>query len=158
MSQMREEAEALATALVIGAADVDEAIDWADAHIAQLDQPHWSLCEVATSRGRPLQDVLGFLQQVPGAAEQRRVMRHLMAHMARKLQRHPARVDQIATALYQLHCTVEIEDPEFRYLVLWASDELDLAGDYRVDAYAEVATEMRKELENILRSEDDAEP
>src|SRR3712207_7908543 len=49
VSALRDEAEALAQALELGACDVAEAIAWSDAQLLRQDPPPVALCEVSRS-------------------------------------------------------------------------------------------------------------
>src|SRR5258708_38257213 len=99
MLPLRDEAEALATALEIAAIDVDEVVDWADVQIAAQEEPHWALCNVATSRGKYPQDVASELRQLPDRADPAVVRSLLVQLIARKLKHDESRAYQLASAL-----------------------------------------------------------
>jgi hypothetical protein len=148
MPPLRDEAEALACALEIGAVDVDAVIDWADAQIAEDPTPHWVLCEAATSRGKYPQDVASELRQIPGRTDPVNVRSLLVQLMAGKLKKNEGRAYQLASALYQMAYANEVEQPELRALAWWAWDALDLADcGHIAETRAQVVERMRDVLE-----------
>ena len=154
-SHFRDEAEALAIALEIGAVEVDEVIDWADAQIAVQEAPHWALCEVATSRGKRARDVVAELRQLPGGADPRGVQSLLVQLMAHKLKGDGARSHASAFSLYlyELAHANQIDDPELREIGWWAWDALDLAVEGCIaETPAQVIERMRDVLNRVALS------
>jgi len=148
MSQLRDEAEALARALEIGACDVDEVIAWADAQIVRESQPHRALCEAALSGGRYPQDVAGILRQLPEPPARRNVNGLLVTLLNAKLKGNFDHADRIASALYQMFLTDEIEDSGLQRTGMWAWDALDLEdAGYIAESRAHVVTEMARALQ-----------
>jgi hypothetical protein len=127
MSQLRDEAEALAIALEIGICDVAESIAWSDAKILREDSPPAALCEVAVSHNRYPQDLAGLLRQCPGTPVNSRVQQLLVLLLREKLNRDPGSADKVASALYQMALSEEIEDEQLKSMAWWAWDALDLA-------------------------------
>jgi hypothetical protein len=127
MSQLRGEAEAPAKALEIGNCDVAEVIAWSDAQILREDSPPAALCEVSISHDRYPQDVAGFLRQFPGAPSKLRVRRLLVLLFRVKLEGDPSCADKVASSLYQMVLSEEIEDLNLKSIAWWAWDALDLA-------------------------------
>ncbi len=151
MAALRDEAEALAIALTIGAVDVDEVIEWADAHIAALIAPHWALCEVATSRGQYPIDVAARLRELPGRADLAVSRRLVIALTARKLARDPSRANQFAVALYHMALAGEIDAPELERLAWWAWDALDLAASGMIEETPDqIVASMTEALDQAL--------
>jgi hypothetical protein len=127
MPQLRDEAEALATGLEIGACDVAEVIAWSDAQLLREDPPPAALCDVSVSQERYPQDVAGLLRQLPGVPDKRTAGRLLLTLIDAKLAKDPSRGYQIALALYRMALADEIEDPRVKEIGWWAWDALDLA-------------------------------
>lgn len=127
MSQVRDEAEALATALEIGICNVAEVVAWSDAQILREKSPPASLCDVSVSHDRYQQDVAGLLRQCPGAPVKSRVERLLVLLLHEKLSRDARCADKVASALYQLALADDIENPGLKSIAWWAWDALDLA-------------------------------
>jgi hypothetical protein len=126
MSQFRDEAEALATSLEIGACDVAEVIAWSDAQLLREDPTPGALCEVSLSHDRYPQDVAGLLRQLPGAPDKPRAGRLLVSLIDAKMKGDPSRAYQIASALYRMALADEIEDPRLKEIAWWAWDAIDL--------------------------------
>jgi hypothetical protein len=78
MARIKDEAEAFAIALESEATDVGTVVAWADKQIEKLEQPDWSLCEVALSGKKSSTDVIHLLQKIPGTPDQRGVMRGVL--------------------------------------------------------------------------------
>jgi len=149
MSQLRDEAEALARALQIGVCDVSEVIAWADAQIACQSEPHWALCEVALSRDRYPQDVASLLRQLPESIARHNVNALLVTLLNGKLKDNSDLADRIASALFQMALADEIEDPDLQRIGRWAWDALDLADAGSIaESRAQVVTEMTRALEH----------
>lgn len=127
MSGRRDEAEALAEALELGVCDVAEVIAWSDAQILAEDPPPGALCEVSLASDRHPRDVASLLRQCPGTPARSNVSRLLVALLDRRLKGDGGRADQIASALFQMALSEEIEDPHLEGIALWAYDALDLA-------------------------------
>jgi hypothetical protein len=127
MPQLRDEAEALATGLEIGACDVAEVIAWSDAQLLREDPPPAALCDVSLSHDRYPQDVARLLRQLAGAPDKQRVGRLLVTMVDAKMRSDPGRADQVALWLYHMTAANEIEDPALMKIGWWAWDALDLA-------------------------------
>jgi len=148
MSQLRDEAEALARALEIGACGVDEVIAWADAQIVRESQPDWPLCEAALSRDRYPQDVAGILRQLPEPFSRRNVNQLLVTLLNARLKGDADLADRVASALYQMALADQIEDSGLKQTFWWARDALDLAdAGYIAESRAQVVAEMARALE-----------
>jgi len=91
MSELRDEAEALATALEIGACDVAEVIVWSDAQLLREVSPPAALCDVSLSRDAYPQDVASLLRQLPGAPDYQSVERLLLSLVDAKMRSDPSR-------------------------------------------------------------------
>jgi hypothetical protein len=127
VSELRDEAEALAEALEFGICDVAEVIAWTDAQILREDPPIGALCEVSLAHDRYPQDVAGMLRQCPGTPAKSNVSRLLVTLLDDRLKGDSGRASQIASALYQMAFAEKIEDPHLREIAWWAWDALDLA-------------------------------
>lgn len=155
MSQLRDEAEALATALEIGICDVAEIIAWSDAQILREDSPPAALCEISVSHDRYPQDVAALLRRCPGAPVSSRVQRLLVLLVRQKLARDPGCADKVASALYQMALAEEIEDPQLKSMAWWAWDALDLAdAGHIVESREQITNQMASALEDATRSGD----
>jgi hypothetical protein len=111
MSQLRDEAEALAIALELGACDVTEVIAWCDAQLLGEGPPPEPLCDVSLSSGRHPQDVAAMLRQLSGATDNQKVNRLVVTLVDAKMRSDPSRADQIASVLYDMAFWEKIEDP-----------------------------------------------
>jgi hypothetical protein len=148
MTQLRDEAEALAVALEMGICAVDEAIEWSDAWIIHEDAPPFSLCEVSLSRDRYPQDVAALLRQIPGTPLRSNVSALLIILLRRKLTDHPERARDVAYWLYSSACDDAIVDPSLRRFGGEVFDALALAElGYLQESREQIVTNMVSELE-----------
>ena len=153
MSQLRDEAEALATALNIGICDVAEVIAWSDAQILREESPPRALCEVSVSHDCYPQDVAALLRQCPGVPDRSRAQRLLLLLVCDKLTRDPGCADQVAKALFQMSIADEIEDPKLKSVAWWAWDALDLAdAGIIVESRKQITDQMAAWLDEATRS------
>jgi hypothetical protein len=148
MSDLRDEAEALAQALQLGVCDVAEVIAWADAQILREDLPSGALCDVSLARDRHPFDVAGLLREFPGTPARSNVSRLLVTLLDHRLKVAAGRPDRIAKALYEMAFAHEIEDPQLSEIAYWAWDALDLAeAGYIQEAWEEVVDKMSAALD-----------
>ncbi|AKV00140.1 hypothetical protein AKJ09_06803 [Labilithrix luteola] len=126
---LRNEAEALAASLEIGAVSVADVVAWAHSVIEAEEQPHWSVCELATMGSSDKPNVVGALREVPGAIDHDWVRGRVVHRLAQGLAEDRTRADRIASALYRLAQADELPDRKLQSLAWWASDALDLADD-----------------------------
>lgn len=143
---LRIQADAFASALQVGAATVDEVVEWADAVIELEANPHWSFCELATCRNLYPPDVAHLLRDVPGTPDRAASQRIVMKMLHESLVKDPTRANQIASSLYSLAMADEIANPNLKALAWWAWDALDLAD-------AGVTAETRTEIIDRIRGE-----
>lgn len=143
MSQLRDEAEALATALEIGICDVAEIIAWSDAQILRQDSPPAALCDISLAHDRYPQDVAGLLRQCPGTPVKARVQRLLLLLARQKLSRGSRGADKVASVLYQMALGDDIEDSNLKSIAWWAWDALGLADAGHIE-------ESRKQTTNQM--------
>jgi len=155
MSQLRDEAEALAKALEIGICDVAEVIAWSDAQILREDSPPVALCEVSVSHDRYPQDVAGMLRQCPGAPCKPRIQRLLVSLVREKLRCDSSHADRVASALYQMAISDEIEDSNLKSMAWWAWDALDLADAGHIqESREQITSQMVAALDEAAKSAD----
>ncbi|MBL8796408.1 MAG: hypothetical protein JNM56_21090 [Planctomycetia bacterium] len=154
MSQLRDEAEALARALETGLCGVAEAVSWSDCQILREESPPANICEVAISHDRYPQDVAALLRKCPGVPVNSRVQ-HLFALLAReKLRQNPDCAYGVAWALYQMAFLDEIEDSELRSIAWWAWDALDLAdAGHILESREQIIEQMAAALDDATRSD-----
>lgn len=147
INEIRTQAEALASALELGAVVVDQVVAWADAIIEREDHPHWALCELATCGREYPPDVVHRLREVPGVPDVA-VSRGLVLQMlCDSLTRDPRCASRIAHCLYDLAMADEIADPELKALAWWAWDALDLADAGMIqETRADVVGKMQSAL------------
>ncbi|WP_165076113.1 hypothetical protein [Paludisphaera rhizosphaerae] len=69
MPPLREEAETLRLALLMGCFKPDEVVAWADRRIAELAAPPIELVDVATAGGQPPDELARLLKPMPGPAD-----------------------------------------------------------------------------------------
>ena len=119
MARLRDEAEAMARALSLGACDLEEVIAWSDAQIAREDQPDGILCEVSLARDQPPGKVAGLLRQLPGNPAEADVAQLLIRKLDEWMTRDADQVSDIAHALFLMHCHDEIEDPDLAGVAAW---------------------------------------
>ncbi|MDR3622847.1 MAG: hypothetical protein P4L85_26070 [Paludisphaera borealis] len=126
MSQLRDEAEALAKALEFGVCDVAEVIAWSDAQVLREDQPPFGwLCDVSLARDLYPQDVAGMLRQCPGTPAKSNVSRLLVILLNDRLKSGTGCSSRIASLLYKLTFANEIEDLHLREIARWIWDAID---------------------------------
>jgi hypothetical protein len=147
MSRLRDEAEALAKALVFGVCDVAEVIAWADAQILRECSPPEALCEVSLAHDRYPEDVARLLREWPGTPDESEVGHLLVTLLNDRLKRDTGRAEGIALALYRMAFTEKIEDPGLRDIARWASDALHLA---EVESWPETRKQVVSEMTAAL--------
>jgi hypothetical protein len=148
MATLRDESEALAEALEMGLCDVAEVIAWSDAQLLREEAPPISLCEVSMAHDRYPQDVAALLRQSPGVPVQANVTGLLVALLNNKLKREPDRARRIASVLYTMALSDEIEDPDLKQVARWAWDAFDLADAGQIEESPEqVADELAVTLD-----------
>jgi hypothetical protein len=151
MPTLREQAEALARALEVGAVFIDDAVAWADAQVEASDKPPWAIIEVATARSRHPQDLAGELRQVQGPCRKHVVQGLLVDLMARRLASDPRNADAMANALFDMALGNEIRDEPLQSFAFWAWDALDLAdAGIIAETRAEIVDQMRAELARVV--------
>ena len=145
----RIQAEAFATALQIGAATVDEVVEWA-IHVIQCEtSPHWSFCELVTCRNLYPPDVAHLLRSVPGASDHAASQRIVIEMLHDSLEKAPARANQIASSLYSLAMEDKIANPNLKALAWWAWDALDLADSGLIaETREQIVAQMRTAFAN----------
>jgi hypothetical protein len=156
-SQLRDEAEALATALEIGICDVPEVIAWSDARIVREDAPPAALCEVSVSHDRYPQDVAGLLRQCRDKPVKLHVQRLLVLLLRDKLCRDRSWAGKVASALYQMALADDIEDPDLKSMAWWAWDALSLADAGHIrESREQITNQMAAALDAAARLGDAA--
>ena len=152
----RTQAEALAICLEYGLLDASDVIAWADQQIAQSDQPHVVLCDIAMALPAHPLDIASLLRQLPGEVDTFLVIRQLVEYSINVLRskRRPPR--QVASLLYKLAREKSILSGPLRDDAYWFDDALDLSENgYIQDRPEEIAIQMIQMLEQWLASTDD---
>lgn len=99
---LRDEAAELALAVELGFDSVAEAVDWADGHIAALDQPPYALIEVSLAAQSHPHDVAQLLHTLAGVAAPE-ALRRLIARMISALDEGHAKAEKIGGVLDAMH-------------------------------------------------------
>src|SRR5690606_6908280 len=133
LPNVKSRAEALAVALEVGAAGVDDVVAWAEGVIDAEVHPHWSVCELATMSRSYEPDVIRALREVPGEPDEAWVRKEVIRQLHRGLAEDRSRADQIASVLYDLAMAEELPDEALRSVAWWAWDALSLADDRLVE-------------------------
>lgn len=94
--------EEFVAVLQVGAATVDDVVDWADAIKEREASPHWSICELATRRNLYPRDVVHLLQDVPRASDRSETQHLLMQMLGDSSAEDPRRDNQVASSLFNL--------------------------------------------------------
>jgi hypothetical protein len=153
MSQLRDEAEALATALNFGICDVAEVIVWSDTQILREESAPTALCDVSLSHDCYPQDVAASLRQCPGTPDRSRAQRLFLLLVRDKLRKDSGCADKIASALFQMALADEIEDRHLKSVAWWAWDALDLAdAGHGVESRKQITDQMAAELDAATKS------
>ncbi len=153
MSQMRDEAEALAGALEFGFCTVAEAVRWSDLQILREDLPHPALFNVSLARDCYPQDVVGMLRQLPGTPDHSRVNLALLTILDFRLKAEQDQAYRIAIALYDMVLAGHIADPRLKEIGSWAWDLIDLAGtELPWETRKETIEEMSAALNDVAQS------
>jgi|GEM_PF-4227744 len=129
VNRVKEEAEALRAGVWIAVVDLKEVTAWALQTIGALPEPHWSLCELA-STPQP-SDLQRLLVAVPGTADSTVVWKLLVRLLHRRLKSDRGSAEEIASLLAQLAThTVEVEvlESDERYAALLYGAILDDIG------------------------------
>ncbi len=110
-TSLREDAEELAIGLEQGFANIDEVVEWADAHICAMDAPPYELIEVSMYGRQPRPtEVAHLLRAIPGDADVGLAARRVVRRMATALENGRASPDAIAAALYQMYLNGHVPD------------------------------------------------
>jgi hypothetical protein len=142
-ADLRTQAEAMRIAIEIGAVSVEQVVDWARTIVAASDQPHWSICELATCPDRYPPDLNEFLLAVPGSPDLLAARAIVVRMLSDTLWANPNRADQVARSLYDLAVAGDLEDSPLREIAWWAWDALDLADSGMIEqTRADVVAQM----------------
>jgi hypothetical protein len=155
-SSARNQAEALAIGLEIGATSVAEVVAWADSVITAEERPHWSVCELATMSKSYEPDVANALREVPGELDAIWVRKEVVRMLARGLAADRRRADQIASALYNLAMAENLPTAELRSVAWWAWDALSLADEGVIqETRDQIVNEMLDALQGAAERQPD---
>ena len=127
LANLRTQANALQTALEIGAASVDDVVAWARDVIMKTEHPHWAICELALCSGKCAPDLNEFLTEVPGSLDATQARAIVIQMLSNSLRAHPDRANQIAHSLFDLASAGDLDDSPLHEIASWAWDALDLA-------------------------------
>ena len=141
MAQLRDEAEALALGLEVGAVGRHEVTCWADAKVLQQDSPHWTLCDVAVAAVAYPQDLAGLLRSIPGETSPSSAIRLLIQLLVVKWDRGSLPPKELASVLGQLW--PRLENQRLQGLASYAWDALDLAEEGLIEqSSAEIVRDL----------------
>ena len=107
---LRDEAEALAVLLEYGFAHVKDAIGWADAHIAELDEPPYPLIEISMAPITPGADVIYLLRTLPGRVDVAEMSRCAITLIAASFEQGDASLDHVTDALCRMSLAGYVPD------------------------------------------------
>jgi hypothetical protein len=127
VADLRTQADAMRTALRIGAMSVEDVVAWARTIIVETDHPHWSVCELALCSDRYPPDLNEFLSEVPGSGDPIAASAIVVRLLSDSLWARPDRADQIARSLHDLAVAGDLDASPLRDVAWWAWDALDLA-------------------------------
>lgn len=146
---LRDEAEALARAVELGACATRDAVAWADAAIARDEAPHWTLCDVALARPRHPQDLAALLRQVPGTPQRDRILSLVLSLLRVRFAGGSLDAGRVAAILHRIAVSDSIDDPGLDRVAWWASEALDLADQgYLRETRDDVVASMRAALDS----------
>ncbi|WP_437886370.1 hypothetical protein [Sorangium sp. So ce307] len=145
MDLHRTQAEAFLIALDVGAASVDDVVNWALDVIQEAEHPHWSFCELALCSRKSPADLAAILRAVPGVPDGKLARLRVLEMLRDSLAERPERAEQIARSLYHLAIGEELDEPALRELAWWAWDALDLAAQGAI-------AQTREDVVNQMRS------
>ncbi|WP_437963014.1 hypothetical protein WME76_48315 (plasmid) [Sorangium sp. So ce119] len=147
----RTRAEAFLLALDVGAASVDEVVNWALKVIQEVDHPHWSFCELALCSMKYPRDLAEYLRAVPGVPDVKLARLRVLEMLSDVLAEHPERAEQIARSLYHLAISGDLDDPAVGEVAWWAWDALDLAAQGAIEQTRDdVVSQMRSALAEAI--------
>lgn len=124
---LRDEAEALAIALEIGFASIEDVIDWADAKIVALDQPPYELIEVSCAGRQAVPDVAHALRAIAGTPDVAAASKIVIARMAAALDRGSTTAEKVARALYRMSLNGHVPEASAEGAMVGLDDAFDLA-------------------------------
>jgi len=101
--RLRQEAEERAVALQFGFDGVEDAVAWADANVAALDQPPYALLEICLAGKSPRHEVMQLLRSLPGEADESRACQQLLARMSSAWDEQDAKAERVASILHAMH-------------------------------------------------------
>jgi hypothetical protein len=145
-------AEALRLGILVGAASVQDAVQWADQVIRDDDDPCDAVIEIALAGRRSRPEVLRMLQDVPGTVGPNEPARAALARMYDSLDADPSRGPQLARALYILATKDELPEDEFGLEPYALDDDFHLA-EVGVLSEEEALQRLRRYLARHARLE-----
>lgn len=142
---MRDRAEVLAVGVEMGLVDAHQAIDWALSLIDQQRQPHWSLCDIATSNGKHPADIAALLRSIPGSLDPSVVQDLLVGFLSHRLEQDRSCAGRIVSVLDAI--ARDLRDSELKQFAHLVDDAWILAEAQIVNRTTE---EVLAELRSVL--------
>jgi hypothetical protein len=130
MPVWRDEAEALARAILVGLVRTSDVTAWAEAQLAAQESPHWTLGEVAGLGDIHPQDVAAALRRLPGSADPAAARSLLVQLVARKFAANESPAMDVARVLRAMAVRDEIEDEALKDVARWATYAFDCPEEY----------------------------
>ena len=130
MRDIPREAAELRESLRLGLRSFAEAVDWADAVIAESEHPAMTFIELASMQNAYPLDVLSVLSRLSASIPTVEVLPSVLGLAYRRLKADPARGRLLARALYSIYaeeCGYEV--PPALAEIAWFGDAYDLAAE-----------------------------
>ncbi len=127
MQEIKDSAEALRFLLVVGLAEVSEAIAWADAQIALSDIPSPELIDVSLSGSKPVAELVRSLSAIPGTPHPEKVASEVLHRLSAFVERNPSNARRAARILYDMYCEGLVPSPDVKEQMLRLDDAFSLA-------------------------------
>jgi hypothetical protein len=144
---LKTEAESWAIAIILGIAEVKDAVAWADKKIEESDSPDGVLCEIAMASKAYSQDVVHLLREIPGVCDKQIAVNLVLKLLLDSLQTKRHSPEQVAEYLYDLALSDTIPQSELKECAFSFWDVLDMAKmGYIGESYDEVVQQMKMML------------
>lgn len=147
---LREDAEALAMALELGFAAVEDAVSCADTRITALERPPGALIDVALAGRKPALEVAHLLRTIPGEIDPGRVSRRVIARFASDLEGGRATPERVVRALCSMQLEGRVPDPEAASEIGRLDDVFSLARDGICGTREEAVRDLREFLKRYV--------
>jgi hypothetical protein len=145
-ASLKTEATALRKCLLARAIPVSYAIRWADQYLERTPQPLYEVIAVSMATSRLEDAIADLLDEVPGTADAKAVLRNVFRLMADSVRDDSSRETAVAAALYAMALADDAPSDSAESFMLYFDDAFALALDGIYGDLEMVRAELRQFL------------